>query len=60
MITATCHRCRRVLPASHPWLRIERGAGPPAIAATDADRNYCSPACWAADLTDPTPQENPA
>ena len=51
MIVATCHHCRRQLPASHPWLRIERGVVLPDGQTIPADRNYCCPACWAAATT---------
>ena len=47
-----CHRCRRDFTGEHPC--IERGVVLPDGTAVDADRNYCCPEHWAADLTAPT------
>jgi hypothetical protein len=49
-----CHRCRRDFTGEHSWLRVERGVVLPDGQVAHADRNYCCPEHWAADLTAPT------
>ena len=49
-----CHRCRRTFTGERSWLRVERGVVLADGTTATADQNYCSPACWAADLETPT------
>ena len=49
-----CHRCRSTFTGEHSWLRVERGVVLPDGQVAHADRNYCCPEHWAADLTAPT------
>lgn len=55
----TCHHCRRTFTNDHSWLRVERGVTLADGTRITADRNYCGPSCWAADLT-ATTQETTA
>lgn len=54
-----CHRCRSTFTGEHSWLRVERGVVLPGGQVVDADRNYCCPEHWAADL-EATTQETAA
>jgi len=46
-----CHHCRTHFDGTHGWLRVERGVRLPDGTTVAADRNYCTPAHWAADLS---------
>lgn len=44
-----CATCRRPFDGTRTWMRVERGVTLPDGRRIAADRNYCTPACWAAD-----------